>query len=516
MDDWLPRRVTGRTIEVALLAALVLAGAVFILGTSRDLWFVGDFWGLVRAEPGGLPILLEPHAGHPSLPQVLGAMFIAAVTGLGDAWPWSMVPRVLAWGGFLVVLWWVVRRRGADPRIALAAVAVLTAFGSTAWMAGWLPGGPVAVAAVLSAAVVVADVEDPTHPQVVRVAALLVLAAASSTTGLLGAASVCVVALVSGRGRRWWPAAATLVTLYGAWRLAVDATTPGPSMTAEVVLGAPGIALGIARAGYARLLTVPAAAGGVAGLLVAGLLLWAAARRRLDAYDAIILLWGALYLGAAISVRIAAGQASVLAIRYGYVIVLLTLALVLPRLRLPDGRVATTVVALVAVVLGVRNAQELGRGIDFWEARSVASRAVVESAAALVADGEPFVAAASIDAPRAGMLTTDQVVDLVEGGWSPPRASEEAIEQARGDLRVRLRPSSVGDGVRCVAVSATGTAAPATSFLLRAGGPTVIRTSDESGLGIQMVERSGVWRVRLAAGTAVTLESEAAGTEVCT
>jgi hypothetical protein len=95
-------------------------------------------------------------------------------------------------------------------------------------------------------------------------------------------------------------------------------------------------------------------------------------------------------------------------------------------------------VALLSRVLTFHNVTVLDEAHGFWERRSEGSLDVGEAAAVCVAAGAPFLANASIDHPRAGMLTAAQRDEMVGDGWfTSPRSSEDQ-KRAGGVVPARI------------------------------------------------------------------------------
>lgn len=516
----------GSTVDVRpawwewlVLGMLVVTSGVVQVLASDDLWFTADFWGLAThhaAAPWGW---FEPHAGHLVVFHTAAAQAILAVGGIDGAAAWHVVPRVVVWMGLCTTSWWVWRRRGADAVVALAAAAVLVVYAGSGWLMGWLVGSPIAFAAGLLACWLVARPGAVTWGDRTLLAVLLVTAAMGNTAGLLGAASVCIAVAVTGRLRAWWPSVVVVVVAWAAWRVFVPQSfraVPGPDGSAwELPLNG----LRIAQYGLARLLTVPPVWGWVAIAVVVLVLFLAWTYRRGSVYDLALLGWMAAFVIATTLVRIDAGPSSVTTIRYGYALVLLTLALVVPHLR-----VSTTTTRVVVVLLGLvlvgRNAAGLldgVQGIEWWTERSQASRGVVTAAATMLVDGEPAVDTAPIDYPRAGMLTVARLREVVDGGWDPQVAVAPEVEElARGDLRVDARPFTAPPAsVTCGMVPAgAGIPPDGVTWVVLQDGPVRVETADRWGRGVHELTafRGRAWRLEVAPGTAVRLVTDGADT----
>lgn len=496
-----------------LVAGLALASVVFQVVHSSDVWFTSDFWGLITSRPEGPLGWFEPHGGHLVVIDVAVAEALYRLVGIREAMPWFSLLRAVTWAGLGVTFWWVWRRRGADPRVAMAGGAVLLFYGGSGWIMGWLVGNPLGFTAGLLACWLVAARDTPTLVDNVVLAVLLGVAVVGASATLLGALALGFGIVVTGRLWRWWPALLVPLVAYVGWRLAVSPRTLAPALGEATVAGLPWDALRMAQAGYGRLLAVPEVGGWIATVAVVAGVVVLAVRRELSVFELVLVTWMGLFVAATVLSRIAAGQASLATIRYGYALVLLTLSLVLPHVRLPSGRVATSVLVVVGVVLAAGNAFRLldgTQGFRWWEARSQASRPVVETAAVLLDRGEPAVADAPIDYPRAGMLTVDRLREVDRNGWEPAASSDPAIVTfARGDLRVRSRPTGqVPVGTTCT-TGAVDQPIDLTeeSWIVLDNGPVTVITMDRFGRGAQplAVFRSAVWEVRVTAETEATL-----------
>ena len=125
----------------------------------------------------------------------------------------------------------------------------------------------------------------------------------------------------------------------------------------------------------------------------------------------------------------------------------------------------------------------------------------------------------SVDFPRAGMLTSTQLEGLVTAGWRPPAGGDEAVEAARGDLRVRARPTAAPIAETCREVSTSAVVEEFAEGTIVVPGPegAEIVVRDEFGTGRQELPtgRASAYAVTVLDGTEVVLDGRGAPTLLC-
>jgi hypothetical protein len=226
-----------RWIIVRLLLAAVFVGfLLYLLRALTEPMWSNDFlaiWGLKgktiffsRALPSRLydwPPLAFSHPEYPlGLPFLLAG--VSFLTGRWDDHALALLfPCFQA--ATVATLWGWLRRRGASPRLALSAAALVALFSPlySAFLTG-LAEIPLAFGLVLFGAALADALEGTDAGATRRLLLASALLAATKNEGLYLAAAGCAIALLSGAARRARVAAAALapaLALYGAhaaWR----------------------------------------------------------------------------------------------------------------------------------------------------------------------------------------------------------------------------------------------------------------------------------------------------------
>ena len=496
--QWPP---AGWEWAVAVLGSV--ASMVLVAWLARDLWFFADAWDFVAfRDLNSLDSLLEPHGGHWSTPTVVLNRVLYSLAGL-DYWPWHYIPRLIAYGGLCLVCWHTIRWRGADPTIALGVLGVLLVFGSSGWHNAATVGNPIALSASLVVARVLQDHDRPGPRERLLVGGLLALASAGLGVAILSGTSLAV--LLARRLGRWWPSLAGAWAVYGIWYLSYNR---GGSTTVDrstnTLLEAPSVALEVIEAGLERTLQTPATWGATLSIAVGAAIVFLAARRRLGLFEGVFLATALAYLAMVVLTRIAAGQAQINAIRYGYNLTFLLVPVLIPQIRVHGNRALRWGLLGLIIAVGAGNVRQLDISTNFWEVRSQASRQVVETTAALIAAGEPADPTSAVDF-RAGMLRVSGVQRLVADGWTPDGSDNPELQaSARGQLRMRILPTAnirpggvltdvpIEDGCAVVPPDATLTTRVVDATTLRVEGPrnSIVRLLwlDDFGPGERLIE----------------------------
>ncbi len=479
-----------RAWEYAALLPIVVTSWVVYLRYGQHVWFHADYWGLLLNHNMSLRGLLEPHAGHLAIFHVAAVQLTYLAARL-DAWKWLVLLRMLIWASLVGVSWFIARRRGADPVVALAYAASISVFGLSGWVMGWLIGNPIAIIAILSAAFLIEGRRDPSLGRRTAVGLLGGVAIISTGVGVVGLIALAVAAVTIPAARRYLLPLAASAILYVPWYLVVRGSTGGPPMDFSALRDIPWNLLQITTDGVASYVGVSFAFGGV---LLVGLALAIAISYRhapLSVFDMTMALWIGGFVTLVSITRIAAGQARVHASRYEYLVLLALLAIVVPRLRLTilDRRVAAaaTIVVIAAGLFVTRaNAIGLKAELAFWQSRSLASRQIVEAAGWMLDRGEPYADRASVDGVRAGMLTAGGLATVAEDGWDPPPPQDDAIESsARGNIRLYAPRRLIATFTNCSRLN-NG------DQLILDAMPFSIETSPGGGISVQYVDGFGI------------------------
>lgn len=429
-------------IEWALVVALIAAGGVVTAVLADGMWLNADVWAMLTGRELSADGLLDDHGGHWTTWNILVVKALYAGCGVDCGALWFL-PRVLVWAALCLAMWRLLRFRGTDPLLAVAAVAVLSVFGLMDWLQGWTTGNPLAHLLTAGAAFLLAE-GRPTWSNRILLAGLLMGGVMSAGVGLTVLAGALLTVAVVRSARGWWPSVLLPLVVYAGWYLVYRQDETGPRASVPGILDLPDFVFRVARHAVHGATALPTL---VSGLVVVGLIAWLAwlvVRGRLDGVDALYLFSAGVFLTLALAVRVSSGDSNPEATRYGSTLVLFLVPVLLPRVPRVTRRSLQGVVVLVAAALVSVNVVQLRTGLDFWVSRSLQSQAVVESAAALVVRGEPYRNGALIDPPRSGQLTAQGLERLVSDGWQPD-ADPGTVAEARARLRVEaLRTEQAG------------------------------------------------------------------------
>ncbi len=421
--------------EMALAVALGAGSMVLIAWLARNTWFHVDVWDLLgNREIGSLDDLLRPRNGHWATPAVLQTRVLYGVAGM-DFWPTHFLPRLVGWALLSFGVWRVLLRRGADRYVALSAYAVMLVLGTSWYLQAWFIGIMIVSACLLAAALLVEGRAEPEWHHVLLLFGLLLLSVMSAGAGVAVLAGTGLVMLLTRRWR-WLIAVAAAALVYLAWFMhyhvsseADLATSPGS------LLAMPRQMFTVLQSALHKVLGLPESFGPVLAVMLILWLGYLALRGRLSVFDWVLLASITAFLGLVVMAR-----ANTLHDRYSNDLLPWLLPVVVPRLRIVARRGGYLAAGVVVAVILAGNLSRLENGIETRTAAVADSRAKVETAAALIGAGEPYVGAAVIDPSSPGLakqLTADGLARLVDGGWRPEAvgAREEA---ARGTLRISL------------------------------------------------------------------------------
>jgi hypothetical protein len=498
-------RLTRRELIVG--AALAVAAMALTAWLARDLWFTSDEWEfLANRSAFDLGDLTRPIGGHWATWSVLLLRGLYEVGGV-DFWPWFYVPRLLGHTALAAGIWWVLRRRGTDPLIALVTFAVLLVLGVSGYQRALQVGNWVVYAALLYVAWVVNRNEKPSTREKVLVSAVLLVAVLGNGYSLAVIGGLGLALLVTRRLVPWIPSLVPPVAVYGAWMLRYgDTFKEGPPL-GERLLGVPADAFRVLRTAFDVTTGLPNALAAVLVVAVVAWLVLLAVRRQLDPFDLVVLATLAVGLFLLAFQRVAIDPDAAGRDRYGYSVIVLLLMVLpthLPRLH---ARWEQGVALGVGALLVVANVASLKDAIDVRARPSQEARAVIEAAAQLIVAGEVVVDRTS---PLAPGLSVQELEQLIRDGYRPTGTPDEAaLEEARGALRisvlppnrVRGQPQRVAaepttalddDGCLAVADGEDDSVDVTTRGLLRFDRPAdqtvTITWEDESGIGRRVLE----------------------------
>ncbi len=429
--------VASDRLQIVVALGLALVSMVVIGVWARKLWFYSDVWDhLTTRRIGSVSDLLRPHAGHWATPAVVTTRLLYGAVGM-DYWPWYFLPRLFGHAAFCFLVWRLLIWRGSDRLLAFAVYGVLLFSGVSEWHHIATVGNFFVFPSLILGAWLVARRDVPTRFDRVVLGALLLAAVSGSGQGLAVLAGILVALTATGRIRRWASPVIVVAAVYVSWYLIYGSTSARPGVSVDGLLTLPRVALDLMAAALARSLAVDPAFGPALAVAVAAAVVVLVARGRFDLFDGVLGSALAVYLALVIVGRVIPGDAQVTAPRYAYAITFILVPILIPRLVAGSTAIRWTLVLAVAAV-GIGNIVELRTGLDFWEARAQESRVVVETTAALIADGEPYVGSSDVDF-RAGPLRVAGLARLIDEGWRPDRSTAARIVvAARGHLRMAV------------------------------------------------------------------------------
>jgi hypothetical protein len=437
LTDPRPARETdehSRRIEWAAGIGLALVAVAVTAYMARDLWFLKDEWEyLTNRSAGDLDSLLRPVGGHWTTWSVFLLRGIYRVVGL-DYWPWYYLPRLVGHTLLALLLWRVLRRRGADPLVAFAAYALFLFLGASAYQRALQVGNWAVYAALLVSAVVITRREQPSWGDRAIVGGALLVAVLGNGYAVAVIGGITVGLALGRRLGRWLPSLVLPIAAYLWWYFAYrDEIRPKPRLTGEKLRLIPTSAFRVVRSAVETATGLPTALAAVIVLGLIAALIFLLVRRRLDQFDLIVLCTLGIGLVLLTIQRVAVESEAANSLRYGYSIDLLLLLLFVPHLRLPKVPLARVGFALVAVALVAVNIDQMQEAIDTRERIGQDSRPIVESAAAMIDAEEPVVDGPSVVVEG---LEADELVRLVEEGYHP--SPEELADEARAALRIGI------------------------------------------------------------------------------
>lgn len=538
-------RVGPRRAEHLLggLLALLAVGVTAYL--ARDMWFGIDEWEFLSNrtafDPGDLT---RPYGGHWTTWSVLLLRATYRAVGV-DFWPWFYIPRLIGHTLLVTLMWRVMRRRGADPLVAMVAYAVLLVLGVSGYQRALQVGNWVVYASLIIAALVIADRERPTTRDKLLVSVVLLVGVLGNGYAVAVLGGIIGALLLARRLVAWLPSLVPPVFAYGAWYLVYrDDLAQGPGLLQR--LG--GIPVGVYQLLRTAVESTTALPGALAGLVVLGLVLWVATLvvgGRLDLFDAILLCTLACGMLLIAVQRISVEDESATRFRYGYsVLILASLALV-PHVRIRPGRAGPVAVVIIGICLVWANLHQMKTVLDNKAELGQQARALTQAAAGMIDAGEPVVAGPSTVVR--GLDLTD-LEHLMDDGYHPgPLPADEpdrveAMATARGALRMSIVDQRFrGPGVPGAVVAPRGTALdargcatlsedePLVTSVVAPGELTVTKDPDQSvqlvwtddfGQGVRYFDDPTISEgsIELAAPTSTTtlrLESEIGDVDVC-
>jgi hypothetical protein len=430
-DDSKPARATG--LEWLAVAAVVVAAAAIPAWWSRDAWFTSDMWdSLALREIGDVGDLIRPHHGHWQTPAIIQTRIVYGIAGM-DFWPAHYLPKMLGWALMSVGLWWLMRRRGAHPVVALGATATVSVLGTSWYFHAAHTGVLLAIGCALAVATLVEAVPRPSLRHRVLLFGLLLLGVVSTGLGVAALVALPVALLALRRLRPWLAPVLAVAAIYGAWFIRFDVGADPSAAPVRTIGELPGVVAINARNAVAAFTGLPDAAGWPLLLVALGAVAWLAWRRRVTGFDIVVAATALVYLALVSRTRENLDRDAV-----ATNVALLVAPAVFSHVRL-NRRWMPALVGIALGVLAVSHAFRLEAGLEDRIGDVNATRPVVESMAALIARGEPYAPQLELtELTNSAQLTLGGLARLVGDGWDPgpPQVESEAM--------VRLRVSFSG------------------------------------------------------------------------
>ena len=448
------RALGGPRRELLLGSVVAIVSMVFIAHFARHFWFRYDNFLLVADRRiGSLDDWFRPHNDHWLTWTVLFSRGLHGLFGM-NYWPWWYFPRLVGHAAVAFLFWRTLIRRGADPVIAFGTYVVLLVLAVSYFQDALTVANYVVFPCIVVVALLVNGVEVPRSRHLIAAGICLVAAIMANGYGAPLLLAVAVVVTVRHRFRRWSPAIVPPVVILAAWYLRYRSQLlhHDHSLSVGFFVDAIDSAIGVVRTAVENTLGLPGPLAVLVVAAIAGQLVWLTYRRRLDMFDAIIVLTLAAVLGTLAWARTtdpAYRQGNLT--RYGYAVVLLLVLVVVPRLRFPTRPFARTAVGLVLVAVVAFNAVSLGGRLQHTGRVSQSIREDAETTAALIAAGEPYSYTPLGVQPRL-------MQRLVDSGWRPqPSTDPNVVNRARAQMR------GVTMGDRSSPAKVAGHTAPAAS-----------------------------------------------------
>lgn len=491
------RRALGASrSELLLGGGAALASMIFIARQGRNFWFRFDnFELLTDRQFGSINDWFRPHDDHWLTWTVLFSRGLYQVAGM-DFWPWWYLPRLVGAAAVAFLVWRTLVHRGADRMIAFGTYLALLVLAVSYFQDALTVANYVLFPSLLVVALVVGEVELPRRRHLAVVAICLVAAVMANGYGFGILLGVAVVVAVRRRFLRWLPSLIPPAVAVGAWYLRYRSDLPrqGQKLSPGFVFDAIRSSFVVVRSAVQNTFGLPSAVAVLVVAAIAGQLVWLIYRRRLDMFDAIVVLTLLFVLAILAWARTTDGILAEQP-RYGYAVVLLLTLVLVPRLSSPTSGVARAGVAMVLVAVVAFNAVSLSRRLHDTGVVSQSIRATAQTAAALIHAGEPYSNYSRLGwgvAPR-------ELQRLVNDGWNPRRSTNPKLVNAvRGKMLIvflgrnapliraagRVAPEAVGvDAAGCVQVTGP------TVVTLTVKGPTAFTV--DRGVVITWTDRFG-------------------------
>lgn len=434
--------------EWLLVAGVVAAGGLLVAYWSRDAWFYSDVWDfLAMRRFSDLGSLFRPHRGNLQLPAALQTGVLYSAFGM-EFWPFHYLPRALGWGAVSGLSWWIMRRRGAHPAIALGAVAVITVLGSSYYFQAAHIGALIGISCALGAAYLIDLREEPSNTDRLAVFALLAVGVMSAGIGVSAFLGIVLGLLIVRRLSRWIVPVIAAGAVYGGWVLSAGVLGEDATQAVRTPFEIPWAIVQNLKNIILEATQFPDALGWP--LVVAALagFVWLVWRRKIAVFDVLVLSSALVYV-----VLISRTRANVERGPVATNVILLLIPVFVPYVSLVR-RQAVVLAGLVMALLVAAHAVRLQSGLDERIGEITAGRPAIESMAALIAQGEFYESGMKLtEVSSSSQLTVGGLARLVDEGWEPgPPTEPSAIirlrvsftdEAEEGDAVIMVAPDTL-------------------------------------------------------------------------
>jgi hypothetical protein len=422
--------------EWAAVAAILVVCGAFVWYQTQHYWFRSDDWLFLSQRATSIRDLIGPHGGHFTAAALVAYKAMLAVFGMRQ-YPPYVAFRVVGFSLMVLALWWIMRRRGADPLLSLAVAAGLGVLSSSVENKVVSVGIYLAVPAILLAFLFVDEHPQPTLRRRLLVALLLGVALVANTLGDIGIVALTVMVALSARHRRsWLPLCAAYTLLFAIWSIVYRSRIVSPEPRHRNVLrkalDLPVDVFRLARSTIEQL-TFPGTGIGVVILVALVAVIGRAAwQRRLGLFELAAIATVVLAFAANSLNRMHTTLASFDTLRYADPIALFLVPALLPLARPRSWLVRGFAIALVLAV-AVAQANEFANEADTLTLYANAERLRTTAARQLIVNGEPFVR----QSRGLAEVANDDIARLADAqGWAAAQPSR--LEAARGRLRIGI------------------------------------------------------------------------------
>ena len=231
------------------------------------------------------------------------------------------------------------------------------------------------IAALLVVPIIVRT-DEPNRREELAVFGLLVLAVASSGKGVAVLGAVGLSLLLTWRVKAWWRPVGGAAIVYLSWYLWFsDARGQPVQINLDVILELPRAVFDLLVQATWKWFGFPET-GTTLAIVLVGVLLWLAAKKRLDAFDGMWIAGGFGYLALVALSRTIPGIINARAERYSMNLFLFLAPVLLPKIKVAATKFGTMAILLFAGVLFAGNYLQFDVSINGWSDRAQEAKPV--------------------------------------------------------------------------------------------------------------------------------------------